>query len=336
MMRDLRRHRVIALALVVLLDLSLCLWVIVAMFLPAGSGREVIVRIPRGSSAVFIARVLDKKGIIRSATGFVVLAQVRGQSRLLKPGAYKLSPRMTPSQIMDKIVRGDVCARWVTFPEGFNIWQIAERLEAEGLADANRFVELARTRGTLFKTRFPHPGNNLEGYLFPDTYLLPIGAKEEFIIQLMLDTFYQRVNPVVAGKNVDLHKIVTLASLIEREARVPKDRPLISAVLRNRLAKGMRLECDATVLYALGRHKSRVLYADLKVDSPYNTYLYAGLPPGPIANPGLASIKAALYPARVDFLYYTARADGTHIFTKTLSDHIKATRFARRERSLAR
>jgi len=306
------------------------------MFVPAGPDRQVVVRIPVGTSATSIARLLHGAGVVRSAAGFAILAQFRGCSRALKPGAYKLSPAMTPSEIMEKIAHGEVFARWVTFPEGFTVWQIAQRLESEGLANASRFFKLAHAQGKLFKTDFPHPGDNLEGYLFPDTYLIPVGAKEESIIRMMLDTFHARVSPLIAGKNVDLHKIVTLASLIEREARVPKDRPLISAVLRNRLARGMRLECDATVLYALGRHKNRVLYDDLKVDSPYNTYVYPGLPPGPIANPGLASIKAALYPAKVDYLYYTARADGSHIFTRTLKDHLEATRFARRERSLAR
>jgi UPF0755 protein len=293
-------------------------------------------QIPRGSSTASIARLLDKAGTVRSATGFIILARVKGHSESLKPGAYELSPAMTPDQIMSTIVRGDVYARWVTFPEGFTVWQMAQRLEAEGLADAERFFTLARTSGFTLKTGFPIPGETLEGYLFPDSYLVPVGATEEIIIKQMLDTFDRRVTPLMAGSRMSLHQVVTLASLIEREAQVPKDRQLISSVLQNRLSRGMKLECDATVLYALGRHKTRVLYRDLKVDSPYNTYLYRGLPPGPIANPGLASIKAALNPASADFLYYTAKVDGSHIFTRTLADHVQATRRARQERSGAR
>ena len=305
-------------------------WAIWSMLMPFGGKGSRMVEIPKGTSAGGIGRILAQSKIIRSAVGFNLLARITGKSTELKPGAYRLSPSMPPSAIMDKIVKGEICAKWVTIPEGFTVRQIAERLAAQGLVNEDRFLYLA-ANGRQFHTRFPH-GDDLEGYLFPDTYLIPLDVSEEAVIRQMLDCFDRRVMSCVASghTSMPLYKIVILASMIEREARVPKDRPLVSAVLRNRLNLGMRLEVDATVLYALGRHKSRVLYSDLDVDSPYNTYRNAGLPPGPIANPGLDCIKAALNPAKVDFLYYVAKPDGSHIFSRTLAEHQHAIRIARR------
>ncbi|MDI6827949.1 MAG: endolytic transglycosylase MltG [Armatimonadota bacterium] len=331
-MSSLRRISILAVFLLTITVLVALLWLNWAVWSPAGSKRKVVVLIPRGSSTKRVAHLLAKSGVIRSPLGFILLARWQHKSESLKSGAYELSPSMTPSAILRKIVAGDVCAKWVTFPEGFMTSQIAERLQSEGLANMDRFYRLARTCGTDFHTNFPHPGNDLEGYLFPDTYLISIGSSEESIIQNMLDNFGKRIAelmPEINARKKSLHDIIILASLIEREARVRKDRPLISAVLWNRLAKGMRLECDATVLYAIGRHKRRVLYRDLEIDSPYNTYRYPGLPPGPIANPGLASIKAAIHPANVDYLYYVARKDGSHIFSRTLEEHNRAIQIAR-------
>jgi len=320
-----------AVALVALL----ALWLLGSTLLPAGRVGTVVVQIPRDKSAGEIGRILAASGVIRSSFGFRVLARVTGKGTGLKPGAYELSPSMTPLAVIDKIARGEVCARWVTFPEGFTIRQIAERLDAEGLGSALRFWGLAGYGGAYFRTSFPHPAKSLEGYLFPDTYLLSVGAPEDAIIGEMLDCFGRKVaTPLAADisrSGMSLHEVVTLASLIEREAKIPKDRPLISAVLHNRLRRNMRLECDATVLYALGRHKNRVLYKDLDVDSPYNTYLHDGLPPGPVANPGLASIKAALHPASVGYLYYVARPDGSHVFSRTMAEHQRARQIVRRE-----
>jgi UPF0755 protein len=175
-------------------------------------------------------------------------------------------------------------------------------------------------------------GRSLEGYLFPDTYQVPLGADERALIRLQWERFGQIWSPLAKQYQTKLsrHEVVTLASLIEREAKVDADRRPISGVLRNRLERGLRLEVDATILYALGQHKSRLLYRDLEVDSPYNTYRHAGLPPGPIANPGRASLEAALNPAQTDCLYYVARSDGTHIFSRTLAEHNRAKREIRR------
>ena len=315
------------------LIIIICLWLVQGM-LPVGGNGKKVVRIPSGMSASDVGRILQADGIIRSSFGFKLLARVTGKGTNLKPGAYELSPAMFPLTVINKIAKGDMCARWVTVPEGFTILQIAERLGADDIVEPKYFFGLARYKGGRFATSFPHPADSLEGYLFPDTYLIPTGGPADEIIQDMLNCFERRVaKPLaddLAKSGMSLHQIITLASLIEREARVPKDRPLISAVLRNRLREGMRLQVDATVLYALGRHKDRVMYKDLAVDSPYNTYRNKGLPPGPIANPGLEAIKAALHPAQADYLYYVARPDGSHIFSRTFAEHQRARQIAQR------
>lgn len=316
--------------------LALLLIILYTSFLPAGGGKTVV-NIPDGSSAGSIGRMLAEKRIIRSPFAFKLLVKFSGKSGRLQPGAYELSGSMTPAAVLKKIASGEVCARWITVPEGFTIRQIAERLAAKGLADKSRFEAFAEQDGQSFTAGFPSPGPNLEGYLFPDTYLVPQGESEDKIIDNMLQAFCDKVaKPLqgdIAASGMSMHQVITLASLIEREAKVPGDRALISAVLHNRLKKNMRLQVDATVLYALGEHKNRVLYRDLSVDSPYNTYKNAGLPPGPIANPGLASIKAALHPANADYLYYVARPDGSHIFSRTIEEHGEAIRLARRKDS---
>lgn len=316
------------------LAIIICSWLILGILLPVGGGGKKIIRIPSGSSAAEIGQILAAEGVIRSPFGFRILARVTGKGTKLQPGAYELNPPMSPLAVIDKLAKGDVCAHWVTFPEGFTILQIAECLGEKDIMEPKYFSGPAYFNGRNFPANFPHPSDSLEGYLFPDTYLIPVGESADGIIREMLSCFERKVaEPLaadIAQSDMSLHKIITLASLIEREAKVSKDRPLISAILRNRLRKNMRLQCDATVLYALGRHKNRVLYRDLTVDSPYNTYRYPGLPPGPIANPGLASIKAALHPAKVDYLYYVARPDGSHIFSHTLAEHQLARQIVRR------
>lgn len=305
------------------------------LIMPVGGQGTKFVTIPAGVSAGKVANMLAENGIIHSAFGFRLLTKISGKSDKLKPGAYELDPSMAPIAIINKIANGECSESWITFPEGFTVTQIAERIEEERIGKADEFFQNALYNGANFQTNFPHPGNSLEGYLFPDTYLAPSGSPSNKIIEDMLKCFERKVavpmSEDIQKSGMTLHEAITLASLIEREARVPADRPLVSAVLHNRLKINMRLQCDATVLYALGQHKDRVLYSDLEVDSPYNTYKYPGLPPGPIANPGLASIKAALRPAQVDYLYYVARPDGSHIFSRTLAEHQQAIKIARKD-----
>ncbi len=324
-------------AIIVAAVALVAVWLIVALMAPVGGTRKVIVQIHKGASAGSVSHMLADKRLIRSAFAFQLLARISGKSGMLKPGAYDLSPSMSPGSILNRIAGGEVSARWITIPEGFTVRQVAERLSAEGYGNADQLLNETLYNGKVFRTNFYHPEDSLEGYLFPDSYLLPVGASGEAAINEMLICFQRKVAedlaPDIRKSGMSLHEVITLASLIEREARVPGDRPLVSAVLHNRLRQNMRLQCDATVLYALGQHKKRVLYRDLEVKSPYNTYLNTGLPPGPIANPGLDSIKAALHPARVDYLFYVAKSDGSHIFSRTMQEHERAIQLARRKDS---
>ena len=286
----------------------------------------VLVLIPPGKSARQIGEILARKHLIRSPLSFVFASRMDHLSGEMHAGRYLLSPAMPPRQMAALMALGETAGNTVTIPEGFTVRQIARRLASAGLVNEAQFLTLATTQGKSFRvTGWTPPSANLEGYLFPDTYTVPKGATPREIIQQMLANFHARVvvpdGRLAARTPGGLAGTITLASLVEREAEVDSDRPLIAAVYRNRLALGMRLQCDATVQYALPVHKARLFYADLRVDSPYNTYTHAGLPPAPIACPGLPSINAALHPASVDYLYYVAGLDGKHhVFSRTLAE----------------
>ena len=297
----------------------------------------VLVRIPPGRNARQIGEILARKHLVRSPLSFVFASRMDGLSGKMHAGRYELSPAMPPRQIAAQMALGETAQEVVTVPEGYTVRQIARRFAEHHLVDEAQFLALAQTGGRSFHVRgWTPPDDNLEGYLFPDTYTVPKGASARDVIQIMLENFVRRVvTPYGAEANVfpgGLPAAVTLASLVEREAEVDSDRPLIAAVYRNRLKAGMRLQCDATVQYALPQHKTRLFYADLRVDSPYNTYRHAGLPPTPIANPGLPSIEAALHPAAVNYLYYVAGPGGRHVFSATLAQHEQAVAHARAAR----
>lgn len=295
---------------------------------PHGAPR--IVFIPPGASSAGIGRALASAGVIRRAGDFVITVRLRGVDRDLREGEYRLSPAMGLLQIVDTIARGDVVLHTITVPEGFTAQEIADLLARAGLGERARLAAIVRAGARTLDVEFLSllPVASLEGYLFPDTYRIPRHLSEREVIRLFVERFAEVALPQwrAHGGGRPLHEIVTMASLVEREARVPAERPLIAGVLYSRLRKGWPLEVDATVLYALGRHKPVVTFQDLKVDSPYNTYLHVGLPPGPIANPGLAAIDAALRPASTGYLFYVARADGSHAFSRTLAEHLAAVR----------
>jgi len=280
----------------------------------------VLVTIPPGRSARQIGEILARRHLIRRPLSFVLASRMDHLSGEMHAGHYALSPAMPPRQIAALLALGETAGNVVTVPEGYTVRQIARRLAGHGLGNEAGFLALAQTQGRTFHVgAWTPPDDNLEGYLFPDTYTLPRGASARDAVQMMLDEFHRRV--IVPHGAAVTPDVVTLASLVEREAQVDSDRPLIAAVYRNRLEKGMRLQCDATVQYVLPAHKARLLYADLRVDSPYNTYKHKGLPPTPIASPGLPSIEAALHPADADFLYYVAGPGGRHVFSTTLAQH---------------
>lgn len=288
----------------------------------------------RGTKA--LGRRLKHQGLIRNGTAFRLLAKTNmslGKCPSPKAGYYDLSPSMSSEEILDRICAGKTAKRKVTFPEGFTVRQMGERLEEKLEVPAAEFAKAARGSAVQRALPFRLPSGSLEGYLFPTTYALPVGEKPAFVVSEMVasfnEFFFKPNRSAIAGSPLNLHEIVTLASLVEREARVAAERQMIAGVLVNRLNKGMRLQCDATVQYALGNHKARLTFADLKVDSPYNTYLHEGLPPGAICNPGLDCLMAALKPAKVSYLFYVARANGSHVFTRTYEEHLQAIKQVR-------
>lgn len=292
-----------------------------------------LLTVPAGASLSQVARRLKQAGLVRSELAFIWLARSQGRAGSLKAGYYELSPHLSPQAILNHLAAGEVACRKVTFPEGLTLRQMAERVEAAGLGRAARYRALAEKQAARFGLSFIPAGQSLEGYLFPDTYQLPLGSREEELIERQIRQFRKVFDELARQYPTDLsaHEVVTLASLIEREAKQEGERRLIAGVLTNRLKKGLALECDATVQYARGEHKARLLYRDLDIASPYNTYRHKGLPPGPIANPGRASLEAALSPASTEALYYVARPDGTHVFSRTYAEHQRAIREIRRK-----
>ncbi|GAW94215.1 aminodeoxychorismate lyase [Calderihabitans maritimus] len=291
---------------------------------------EVAVFIRPGSTAGEIARLLREKEIIRSKVVFELYARIKNLDKNLQAGEYIFSPNQSVPEIVAKLVRGDVKTYSFTIPEGYTVEQIASMLAKMGLVDEEKFLQLAREGD--FPYSFLQGGENanyrLEGFLFPDTYNVPKGLTEEKIIELMLRRFAEVYTPELRRRATYLgftdREIITLASIIEKEAKLDAERPLVSAVFHNRLERNMRLQSCATVQYLLEEPKEVLTYDDLNIESPYNTYRHEGLPPGPIGSPGRASIEAALYPSDVPYLYFVAKKDGSHIFSTTLTEHNRA------------
>jgi UPF0755 protein len=330
MRRRRRRADLLRVSSRLLLVLALALLVTAAVWavsVPVGPGSPQLVTVARGESVVDVAHKLGKERLVRVPSALVVTAYVTGKWRRIQMGRHELAPNMNVLEILDALCRGDRRPwRWLTIPEGYTLGQVAHKVEEDGLGSAARFLEDAAQPERL-PAGFAPAGANLEGYLFPDTYRVDANQDESDIIAQMIRRFDQVVwaglferQPSYGGRS--LHDIITLASLVEAEAKRDGERPTIAGVLMNRLRQGRPLECDATVQYALGDgRKPRLSHEDLKIESEYNTYLHVGLPPGPICSPGEASIRAAMTPADVPYLYYVARADGSHIFSRSFEQH---------------
>jgi len=295
------------------------------------------IAIPAGAGTGQIARLLEQEQLIKSSLYFRAVARLRGLDGKLQAGEYSLSRDMSAAQILQKIVRGETVTYPITFPEGFTVQQIAAKLAEAGFTTEASFLAVARDGSVAPPYANPAAGvkEPLEGYLFPDTYRLPQGINDAEILELMLDRFRSVLSPEWETRAAELGytvpEIITIASMVEEEAKMPAERGIIAGVIYNRLDAGMLLQIDATVLYALPERKTVVLTRDLEVQSPYNTYLHPGLPPGPIANPGKDAIYAALYPEDTEYFYYVAKKDGSHIFSRTLAEHNKAVAQVRSE-----
>jgi UPF0755 protein len=291
---------------------------------------ETFVEVPRGTSTETMADLLARQGVVRSRWDFL-LARATERNRKLQAGEYRFNHAASAMEVFDRIARGDTFYFTLVVPEGRNMFDIAAELEKLGLGPATNFLAAARNPAMIHDLDPQAP--SLEGYLFPNTYKLARHATPEAICRLMTGKFREVWRGLQSTANV--HDTVTLASLIEKEGKLPEERPKIAAVFENRLRIGMKLDCDPTTIYAAvlaGRYRGTIYRSDLESDSPYNTYRHAGLPPGPIANPGVASINAVLHPAGLQALYFVLRPDGSggHQFSNNIAEHDAATEQYRR------
>lgn len=311
-----------------------------AMQPTAVSDQVVPYTLKQGTSTATVADELAQNGLIKNALAFKVYLKMKSEGSEFKAGDYEFTPGLTYDQIITKLDNAEVVVPKTmkfTIPEGYTVTQIADKLSEAGYVDRDAFMKLVDDPSSLKlaqELKVPtgdgilHP---LEGYLFPATYDLPIESTESDIIANMLLATRTKLRSIdnldaqLKERNLTVHQLLTEASLVEREVVVPEERAQVAGVIDNRLKQKMKLQIDATVQYALGKQKERLLYSDLKIDSPYNTYLHEGLPPGPIANPGLDAIKAALAPEASEYLYYVTKKDGTggHLFAKTYQEHLK-------------
>lgn len=303
--------------------LALC-FILAATIYFFRQGKDVIVNIPKGSTASWAAAELKKEGVIWYPTWFKIALKLTGTGKKIRPGEYTLRKNMPLPTLLWKLVKvGGRSYIKISIPEGWRVEQIAERLDANGITDKKAFLDIV--------------GNDdLEGYLFPATYHLERNMKVSRVIAMMTEEFAERIKPLFERfppKGLSEKEVIILASIVEREAVVVTERPLIAAVYLNRLKKRMSLEADPTVQYALGYWKKGLTYKDLKLKSPYNTYVNRGIPPGPICNPGYESVRAVLCPARIDALYFVAdrKGKGHHVFNVSYKEHIKAKRRAKLE-----
>ena len=341
-MRSTQKKRIIKISILTFCGLgTLCLISLligVFLMLPPTSSEEIVnFEVPIGSSSRAIAKQLVEQKLIRSEYAFRIIIRHRGTGRRLRAGIYALRRNMALWHIVDEFEKGQVTLASWTVPEGLTTSAIAELWETTGFGTAEAFREAAESSCLL--KQYGLGGKTIEGYLFPNTYKFAKGITAEKAVEMMLNEFKQQWTETFdeEARNLGLtrHKIVTLASVIEKEAQSKSERPRIASVFHNRLTRKWRLQADPTVLYALGNPKRLLTRADLSVDSPYNTYKYRGLPPGPIANPGIDSIIATLRPEKTDYFYFVAIGEGKHHFSKTLSEHnrmIRKIRRASRER----
>jgi len=289
-------------------------------------GQEVIVTIPKGASFSKVAEILQDKGVVSSRLVFRLVGIIRGEQRKIQAGEYALKTGSDAGEVLDQLISGKTLIFSFTVPEGLTIFQTADLLQQWGFMSRDDFLKIVRDKTFLKELRVD--ADSLEGYLFPDTYFLRASEKGDgkLFIRRMVKRFYdvydKNVRPTAEEFGWNINQVVTLASLIEKEA-VASEHTLVSAVFHNRLRAGMRLQSDPTAIYGIKPMGSKITRADLERNHPYNTYQVSGLPPGPIASPGKESLIAAVRPADVDYLYFVSKNDGTHQFSRSLQEHNK-------------
>ena len=290
------------------------------------SGSEQFVTIRQGAGSAEIGRRLSDAQVVSDARLFRGALWWTGQGRNLKAGEYRFDRPLSPLEVIDVLVRGDVYARRITFPEGLTIEEMSKLYESRDFGAAHDFITAAKSVERI-KDLDP-AATDLEGYLFPETYALPRGTPASRLIEAMVDRFRivydDRLRARAESQGLTTRQVVTIAALVEKETGKADERPIVAAVYRNRLKIGMAMQADPTIVYALEkahRYNGNIRREDLALESPYNTYKYPGLPPGPIASPGKAAVEAVLFPADVPYLYFVSRNDGSHVFAETLTKH---------------
>lgn len=288
----------------------------------------VLLTVEPGTSLSRVATQLEEQGVIDSALSLRLMARLDTQLAQIQAGSYNFSGAATPPQILARLHTGDTVKLRLTIPEGFTQQQIIERIAADGYADKQRLQQLATDPDFLKQLKIE--GESLEGYLFPETYLFAEGLGEEALLKMMVDFCRRQLDAELLAdakkQGLSPHQLVTFASIIEKETGVVAEMPLISSVFHNRLKRGIALQTDPTVIYGIKNFDGNLTRKHLKTPTPYNTYLKRGLPPGPIASPGRAALEAAAHPAQSKYLYFVARGDGSHKFSKTLKEHNAAVR----------
>ena len=323
--------RTLGIAFLLILALALILSIYSVLYLRTPcdeKGLKKIIAIRRGMSFKEVTYLLEDEGIIRGAKRFILLGKLSGASPKVKAGEYELSSDMTPLQVLDILTRGKVIQYKVSIPEGYTVRQIAEFLEEKGITKGETFLE--KCFSPQYVSSLGIEANSLEGYLFPDSYLFSKSVSGEDVIETMVGQFRQIYIPQYSDRAKELgfsdYEILILASIIEKEAAVPRERFLVSSVYHNRMKRNMRLYSCPTVIYGIKDFDGNLTKRDLERYTPYNTYIIRGLPPGPICNPGKDAIKAALYPAKTKYLYFVSKNDGSHHFSSTLKEHNIAVR----------
>ena len=300
-----------------------------------GSFQTSIFAIAPGEPVGRVAARLKRDGLLKSALAFRVLARWRGLESALQIGEFELSPALTPEELLERVVSGRVVTYEVVIPEGFSLEQIASRLAEAGVVDREDFLVAAREPATA--AALGVEGETLEGYLFPETYRIPRGLAPREVARALVDEFHRvwtEIAPLAEARDFSMKETVTLASIVEKETGAPEERPLIASVFWNRLAKAMRLETDPTVIYGIADFDGNIRRSHLEDrENLYNTYVIRGLPPGPIASPGREALRAVVQPAESDYLFFVSRNDGTHVFSRTYTEHARAVdEYQRRRR----
>lgn len=298
---------------------------------PSTLAQEVVFEVEPGKSFNTVASELEQKGLIRNAQFFSIYARMVGDRSKLKVGEYMFLTNMKPREVLDVLISGKSVARGFTVSEGLSTYEIAEAFEKQGFGTAQEFFALTRDPEMIKTLLGPNETvTSLEGYLFPETYMMTKFTDTKTLISNMVKRFLFVYNEVMATNQSTMtrNQIVTLASIIEKETGAPEERPIISSVFHNRLAKGMKLQTDPTVIYGKALHLGKIVInitkADLMTPTPYNTYTINGMPPGPIANPGREALVAALNPAKTDYLFFVSQNDGRHVFTTSYENHTQA------------